>query len=127
MKFFNSFALSLVVGLFGCKAATIAKPIYSCNLASAGQCLDLDANYPSTTATTLCSTLSGTLSTTSACTATGRVGHCSTTSQGYTNTYSYYSTGTVPFTADTAAAACTAQSGTFTPSSVGEAEEAQEF
>ncbi len=114
--------LSLLLFSSACKKDSEAEVVFSCDYPSASQCIDLDDSYGETLATSICATLTGTLSTTSACSSTSRVGQCERTSDGYTNSYSYYSTGDFPFDATTAEAACAANSGTFTPASFEEIE-----
>ena len=74
-----------------------------CSDYSTGSATDLE---------TACTVASGTWAT-SACSATDRVGKCTTTEDGQTSIVSYYSTGALTFTEETAQASCTADSGTW--------------
>ncbi|MGZ3687250.1 MAG: hypothetical protein ACXWPM_07785 [Bdellovibrionota bacterium] len=86
----------------------------SCSLPTLSQCIDFTgSSYTASAVTSGCA--AGTPSTSSACTTTSRVGSCTINASNatVTSTYRYYSTGSAPFTATSAAAACTTLSGTF--------------
>lgn len=126
MKLLSTLALAgLLVTSWACgksdPAASAAA--YSCSNPSMGVGVCLDFSTTTETglasyATNACVGVGGTLSTTSACTATGRVGRCATVSHGYTTTFSYYEA--AGMSASIVESTCTDNGDTYIPLAIDE-------
>jgi|GEM_PF-1471544 len=99
----------------GCKKDEVVPPAstLSCNVTTLNQCVDFGDGYTEATAQPSCEALEGTFSATGLCTTTASAGKCTKTSSGLTLIVHYYSTGSIPYTAELVSAACTEDGGTF--------------
>jgi hypothetical protein len=86
----------------------------SCDIPSIGVCIDFGAGNTAQTSELSCTAYGGTLASSADCSATSRVGRCEKSSQGLTQTLSYYSDRDLPYTAYAAQLACDSDGGTFT-------------